>query len=193
MKKLLLASALILTAALIMGCSTTPPAGFESSLASANNPFPLVLEDNFKWNEGYQGLLIDSRLLKGGKFTQGEEWKLDIAFTASRDLQSKLRVALVDGTEAANWWRTLSYKDVDSMSDMHMVVTDGLEKGQLVEASIPFYIYSNPTSNTPDANLVVFYADDDDGTKGVSNSGTKGNITLRFTKLTLTKLSDAPK
>ncbi|MDR0473083.1 MAG: glycoside hydrolase family 16 protein [Treponema sp.] len=170
-------------------CITSSHSIYEVSIASVAEPMTLVLEDNFRWNMGYQGLLINSALLKGGKFTKGDQWQLDVTFTASRDLISKLRVGLVDATEAADWWRTLSYKDVDGMNDMYMVLTDGLEKGKRVRASIPFTIIDTPTSNAPNANLIVFYADDDDGTEGVPHSGTKGNITLRFTKFTLTKLS----
>ncbi|MDR0473081.1 MAG: hypothetical protein LBH43_05375 [Treponema sp.] len=196
-KKLWVASALLMTVCgfIVIGCdndetkSTVDP-DYTISLASEAEPLVIELLDNWRYNEGYQGLLQDDTILAGGNFTKNEAWELDMEFTASRAVLSKLRVGFVDASEKAKpyaWWTPLSYQDMDDMGDMQLAVSAGLAANTKVTKTLNFNIFVTASSNDADANTIVFYADDNDGTKGSANSGTKGTITLTFTKFTLTR------
>jgi len=144
--------------------------------------FNLKLDDNFQYGDNYQGILSDKRLFNGHKIGPGETYTLKITYTASRDLEEILEVALVDTTPAANYWKPLSYlNDDDGMTPLPLS-----KAGEEVSVTIKLTTVNSSTGVSGSANAMVF-GTKGEGVKGRAGSGTQKPVTLSFTEFVFTK------
>jgi hypothetical protein len=145
--------------------------------------FELNLADNFQYGENYQGVFSDKRLFNGHEIVPGENYTLKITYTASRDLEDDLEVGLVDTTQAANYWKSLSWSDDDGIE---MVKVKKSKAGETVSATIKFTTLAKATGASGPANALVFLTRGE-GKKGTANSGVKKAVALNFTEFIFTQ------
>ena len=125
--------------------------------------FDLVLKAE---GRGAQELIANSNLLpRGARFMKGETYELDVSFTVSRDC-ADFNFALIDNTEAANWWRNLS--NWPSLTDV--------KAGQVYNEKLTLILDQNATGNSTAANKIC-----------VQTNSPGGNVTVKFTRFVLTK------
>jgi len=143
----------------------------------------LNLVDNFQYGDGYQGIMNDKRLFNGHKITPGEKYTLKITYTASRDLEDVVEVGLVDGTPAANYWRSLTWDDA---KDLKMAQIPQSKAGEKVSATINFTTVAGATGASTQANQLVFLTKGA-GTKGSPGSGKQKAVKFTFSEFVFTK------
>jgi len=145
--------------------------------------FELKLADNFQYSENYQGVLADKRLFNGHEIAPGENYTLKITYTASRDLEDVIEVGLVDTTQAANYWRSLSWNDDDGIE---MVKIKQSKAGEKVSATIKLTTLAKSTGTSGSANALVFLTRGE-GKKGTAGSGKQQAVTLNFSEFVFTQ------
>jgi hypothetical protein len=175
MKKYSWIVALVLALSLgFLGCPDKEPpdeGGWENEL----DPFELELAPNFQYGHGYQtvytGILPD-----GQKISSGDEYELEITFTVSRAVPGGIKMGLVDPTEAAGYWRPLSWTG-DAQFD-----TGALAANATFDDTIAFNCIASASSAAVPANGLVF-------STGTATAPEAENdpITLSISKFILTK------
>jgi len=145
--------------------------------------FELKLADNFQYAENYQGVFADKRLFNGHEIAPGENYTLKITYTASRDLEDDVEVGLVDTTQAANFWRSLSWSDD---AGIEMVKIKKSRAGEAVSATVKFTTLAQSTGTSGLANALVFLTRGE-GKKGSPGSGKQQAVTLSFSEFVFTQ------
>ncbi|MCL2230660.1 MAG: hypothetical protein FWC01_06150, partial [Treponema sp.] len=157
----------------------------DSSLPAGNlGSFNLLLRDNFRYGNGYQGLVRDRNLLNGYKLRKGDTFKLKVTYTASRDLENELLVGFVDMDGGR--WKTLSYTQMQ-IEPPNVILGHASKEGEEVSSEVIITILSNASSSRPAANTLVF-ENIGQGTHGRANSGTQRAVTISFSEFVLTKM-----
>jgi hypothetical protein len=72
-----------------------------------DGPDSVTLDGNFRYGTGYQGLVKWSDLINQS-IKAGDTYELELEFTVSRDLESKLMWVLVDTSPDAGYWKVLT-------------------------------------------------------------------------------------
>jgi len=171
-----------LTALIFHNGNLTPAA--ETAGAGTLEPFSLVLADNFLYGEGYQGKVTSANMLGGHKIVAGETYTLNITFTVSRDLENPLNIGFVDTTQAANYWKTLSWDA--KISELSPLVISTPKAGQPISATLTLNTVADATGTNANANALIFETKGE-GKRGSAGSGVKKAVTLDFTQFVLTK------
>jgi hypothetical protein len=143
--------------------------------------FELILADNFQYGDNYQSILADKRLFNGHQIVPGETYTLKITYTASRDLENIIEVGLVDTTQAANYWKALSWIGDEGMAELPKS-----KAGDVVSAELTLTTVAEATGTSGPANALVFLTKGE-GKKGTANSGEKKAVTLNFTEFVFTQ------
>ncbi|MDR0444073.1 MAG: hypothetical protein LBH44_11775 [Treponema sp.] len=189
MKKTLLVL-MILCAVAVLSCGTSgggssSPAAPAASKAEGDlGAFSLRLEDNFQYGITYQGMLTNRALFDGKKITAGETYTLRMTYKASRDLEGQLMIGLVDTTEAANYWNSLSWDDA---AGVEMLYVDASQKDQEVSATLTLKTLKAATGSSAAANALVFQTEGE-GVRGKAGSGVQKQVTLSFSEFIFTKV-----
>jgi len=158
--------------------STAEPKGIGGNLGA----FTLKLNDNFQYGAGYQGYFTDKRLFNGHKITTGETYILKITYSASRDLEDKMMIGLVDTTSQANYWRALTWASDDEIAQL-----PASKAGEAVSATITLKTIANATGDSAPANALVFITEGE-GKQGSAGSGVQKAVTLDITEFVFTKV-----
>jgi hypothetical protein len=146
--------------------------------------FKLVLNDNFKYGVGYEGLVQSKDMVqKIGKFSAGDKFTLEIEFTASRDLEQALEI----GLSSRNTW-TWERKDTWEGEISEMYSIENVKKNKPVTAKFDLEALHDSPRGDRAANTIVFFTDGA-GIPRKAGSGVKKPVTLKFTKFVLTKTS----
>jgi len=157
----------------------------DNSLPAGNlGSFELLLRDNFRYGNGYQGLIRERNLLSGYKLKRGDTYKLKVTYTASRDLESELLVGFVDMDGGR--WKTLSYTQ-RNIEPPNVILGHASKAGEKVTSEVIITILTNASSSRPAANTLVF-ENIGQGRHGRANSGKQGAVTIYFSEFILTKL-----
>jgi hypothetical protein len=161
-----------------------PKAGAAEELPVGGDLSPFVVDviDNFEYGDGYQAVVTDKRLFNGHKIVPGETYTLKITYTASRDLEDIVGVGLVDPSAAANYWRTLTFRNGSDPGDADgMAVIKQTKAGEVVSATLKMTTTAGSTSASAACNALVF------STKGAGRKGSKGSGVAKAVKLTCTE------
>jgi hypothetical protein len=158
--------------------------------------FSLVLDDNFQYGEGYQGLIDDLKLFPGGKITEGDVYSMKITFTVSRGLEDVITVGLVDRTPpdgGGDYWIPLSYDADDGGWELEdddapavAATVEEAADGATVTKVITFTALHSALTGLANANCIAFETQGQ-GTPGTASSGIKGPVTLKFTEFLFVK------
>jgi len=151
-----------------------------------NLPESIELTEN-PYGDGYQ-FMIDGAC-PSGKFTKGEEWELEIAFTVSRNVPVGIQIGLVDRDGG---WDTLTWGNATVPDPF---TTEALTKDTpndfTGEKIIKLKVLKNAGGKSAKNNSIMFQTEGEftpGNTGTVSNpAGAPGPITITFTKGTLTK------
>jgi hypothetical protein len=148
MKKLWVLTALLL----VFGIGFASAQIWENT-APAN--FRIQIQKN-QYSPGYQWTSNTGTarfIFNGNQLMAGQRYELEITFTSNRAIP-ELKFMLVDGSQAANWWKELSIQN--SGDDWPTVA---VQANTPVSATIPFTIYHNASAATGGvanaANLLV--------------------------------------
>jgi len=144
--------------------------------------FTFKLNDNFQYGDGYQGYFTDKRLFNGHTITAGETYTLKISYSASRDLEDKMMIGLVDTTSQANYWKALTWTNDDDI-----IQIPASKAGEKVSATITLKTIADATGDSAPANALVFITEGE-GKKGTAGSGIKKAVTLDITEFVFTKV-----
>jgi hypothetical protein len=142
----------------------------------------ITLTDNFEYGDGYQVVLTNKSLFNGHKIVPGEKYTLKITYTASRDLEGVIGVGLVDPSAAANYWRTLTFRNGSEIGDPDgMAAMKQSKAGEVVSATLTMTTTAGSTSAAASCNALVF------STNGAGRKGTRGSGVQKAVKLTVTE------
>jgi|GEM_PF-1473543 len=156
-----------------------------NSLSEGNlGSFDLLLRDNFRYGNGYQGLVRDRNLLNGHRLRKGDTFKLKVTYTASRDLESGLLVGFVDMDGSR--WKTLSYTQKE-IEPSDVILGPASKAGEEVSSEVIITILTNASSARQAANTLVF-ENIGQGRHGRANSGVQKAVTIYFSEFVLIKL-----
>jgi len=156
----------------------------DRSLPAGNmGSFDLLLRDNFRYGNGYQGLVRDRLLLNNKRLKKGDTFKLKVTYTASRDLESELLVGFADMDRGK--WKTLSYTQKD-IEPPNVILGPASKAGEEVSSEVIITILTNASSVRPAANTLVF-ENIGQGRHGRANTGIQGPVTISFSEFILTK------
>ena len=144
--------------------------------------FSFKLNDNFQYGAGYQGYFTDKRLFNGHKIAAGETYTLKITYSASRDLEDKMMIGLVDTTPQANYWKALTWTNDDEIA-----VFPVSKAGETVSGTITLKTIADATGDSAPANALVFITEGE-GKQGSANSGVQKAVTLNITEFVFTKV-----
>jgi len=158
--------------------STEEPKGIGGDLGA----FSLKLNDNFQYGKGYQAYFTDKRLFNGHKITTGETYTLKITYSASRDLEDRMMIGLVDTTPQANFWKALTWAEDDEIA-----ILPASKAGEPVSATITLKTIANATGDSAPANALVFITEGE-GKPGSANSGVQKAVTLDVTEFVFKKV-----
>lgn len=157
----------------------------DDSLPAGNlGSFELLLNDNFRYGNGYQALVRERNLLNRYKLKKGDTFKLKVTYTASRDLESDLLVGFVDMDGGK--WKTLSYTQTN-IEPPNVILGHASKAGEEVSSEVIITILLNASSSRPIANTLVF-ENIGQGKHGRARSGVQGPVTISFSEFVLTKL-----
>jgi hypothetical protein len=157
-------------------------AAAENPIGGDLSPFEVNLIDNFEYGDNYQAVITDKRLFNGHKIVPGETYTLKITYTASRDLENDIGVGLVDPSAAANYWRTLTFRNGSEIGDPDgMAAIKKTKAGETVSATLKMTTTAGSTSAAASCNALVF------STVGEGRKGSKGSGKMKAVKLTCTE------
>jgi len=149
----------------------------------------ITLTDNFQYGDGYQVVLTNKSLFNGHKIVPGEKYTLKITYSASRDLENVVGVGLVDPSAAANYWRTLTFRNGSEIGDPDgMAMIKKTKAGETVSVTLTMTTTAGSTSAAASCNALVF-ASNGAGKKGTANSGVQKAVTLKVTEFVFTKVN----
>ena len=188
MKKVwLILSAVVLVFGLaVLGCSSGGGGGDPVVPEPGAVLFKLEIADNFLYGDGYQGIISDILNVKknytgkiDGKIEAGQTYAMRIKFTASRPLENKVQVGLVD--TVTKYWTPLSWDGDDETTAIFIEQenVDGATAEEPCVAIIEFTILTSAASDGGGENSLVFQTKGD-GNKGTAGSGVKGPVTFTF-------------
>jgi len=128
--------------------------------------------DNFEYADGYMVYCADPRIFNGNKIAKGDSYTLKFTCTASRDLESEMRIYLVDRA-ASNGHERLSVEAPLPGSK--------LKAGVPFSAEITFNATKGSTSARPNGNVICME------TSGAGAKGTKGSGKLKAFTITFSQ------
>jgi hypothetical protein len=159
----------------------------EATIGGDLSPFEVNLIDNFEYGDNYQAVITDKRLFNGHKIVKGETYTLKITYTASRDLEGDVGVGLVDPSPAANYWRTLTFRNGSDFGDPDgMAIIKKTKAGETVSATLKMTTTAEATGAAASCNALVF-STVGEGKKGSKGSGVKKAVKLTCTEFVFTK------
>jgi len=133
--------------------------------------------DNFEYADGYMVYFADPRIFNGNKIAKGDSYTLKFTCTASRDLESEMRIYLVDRA-ASNGHERLSVEAPFPGSK--------LKAGVPYSAEITFNATKGSTSASLKGNTICMETSGA-GTKGVKGSGKLKGFTITFSQFEFKK------
>jgi len=170
--------------AVILSCASTGGGEAPAAPGATFPAFTLVLEDNFEYGNGYQGMVRRPDLMNGHRIRTGETYTLKITYSVSRDMENDLAIGFADTTPAANYWKALSW---NQRGDEPPTVTIPASKaGEVVSAEVTITIVAAASGSSPAANMLIFDTVGA-GRKGSKGSGVQGPITISFTEFVFAK------
>jgi hypothetical protein len=101
----------------------------------------------YNWCEG------PNWLLDGNQIKAGEVYELEMTFTSNRAIP-KLRVCLVDNTQAVNYWKQLT--NPDTSAGDHWILIENIQANVPYTTKVTFNIYNSASSAHRDANKLDF-------------------------------------
>lgn len=155
------------------------PAASAKTVGGDLGAMTLKVNDNFQYDEGYQCVFSDKRMMNGHKIVPGEKFVLKITFTTSRDMEEEIQVGLVDTTPQASYWKSLSWDD--NIEGTGMFSIPACKAGEVISETITFETVNSATGSSGAANALVFITKGE-GKKFVQNSGVKKAFTLDVTE-----------
>ena len=181
----------------VLGCSSGGGSGPENPNGpDPNKPEPgkvigtLKLDDNFQYGDGYQGLISDILKKKknytddiSGKIEEGQTYALRIKFTASRPLEDRMQIGLVD--TVTNYWAPLSWDGTDDTTSeatgnyVPQADIDAATAENPCVVIMEFKILKSAAGPGAGENSLMFQTKGQ-GEKGQPGSGVKKAVTLSF-------------
>jgi hypothetical protein len=133
--------------------------------------------DNFEYADGYMIYFADPRIFNGNKIAKGDSYTLKFTATASRDLESEMRIYLVDHL-ASNGHNRLSVEAPLPGSK--------LKAGVPWSGEVKFNATASTSSARPMGNAICMETSGA-GSKGIKGSGRMKPFTITFSKFEFSK------
>jgi hypothetical protein len=133
--------------------------------------------DNFEYADGYMIYFADPRIFNGNKIAKGDSYTLKFTATASRDLESEMRIYLVDHL-ASNGHTRLSVEAPLPGSK--------LKAGVPWSGEVTFNATASATGARPMANAICMETSGA-GSKGIKGSGKMKPFTITFSQFEFKK------
>jgi hypothetical protein len=133
--------------------------------------------DNFEYADGYMIYFADPRVFNGNKVTKGDSYTLKYTCTASRDLESEMRIYLVDHLASSGHNR---------LSKEEPIPGTKLKAGVPYSGEVKFLATASATGVRPMANAICMETSGA-GTKGIKGSGKLKPFTITFSQFEFSK------
>jgi len=154
---------MVLLVLLVIGIGT---AGAQVWTSNAPANYKLDIPKN-QYSPGYQGVVSGNWVFNRQKIQAGETYEVEITFKADSAFTG-LDIAIVDGSEKANWWKELSE---------WAKIEEPISANTEISKKFTFITTAGATGTENRANQIVF-----------DSQGATKKVTLTFSKFTVTRV-----